>query len=62
LANRGDGPDKVLDIVADKAPDGFAHVHDVMSATELEDQASGYKAVAGMDIAALNARGPLVTP
>lgn len=60
LANRGDGPDKVLDIVAQKAPEGFAHIHDVLSAEELEKIAGGYKALAGMDIEALNARAPLV--
>ena len=60
LANRGDGPDRVLDIVAQKAPDGFDDIHTVMSQAELKQLASGYKAIAGMDIAALNARGPLV--
>jgi 2-polyprenyl-6-methoxyphenol hydroxylase-like FAD-dependent oxidoreductase len=60
LANRGDGPDKVLDIVAQKAPDGFDHIHDVMNAAALDELASGYKAVAGMDIETLNAAGPLV--
>ena len=62
LANRGDGPDRVLDIVADRAPDGFTDISQVMSQAELETAAQGYKALAGMDIAALNARGPLVPP
>lgn len=61
-ANRGDGPDRVLDIVADRAPNGFEDIADVMSRQELEQTAQGYKALAGMDIAALNARGPLVPP
>ena len=60
LANRGDGPDKILDVVAQKAPDGFLDIADVMSRAELEGEASRYKAIAGMDIDALNARGPLV--
>ncbi len=60
LANRGDGPDKVLDVVAERAPDGFSDISQVMSRAELEAAASRYKAIAGMDIAALNARGPLV--
>ena len=60
LANRGDGPDKVLDVVAERAPDGFDDISDVMSHSELVAEASRYKVIAGMDIAALNARGPLV--
>mgnify|MGYP001627761883 CR=1 FL=1 len=56
LANRGDGPDKVLDVVAGRAPDGFNRIEDVMSAVELADMAAGYKKTAGMDIDALNAR------
>ena len=55
LANRGDGPDKVLDIVQERAPDGFAELDDVISRTELEEIALRYKATAGMDIEALNA-------
>ena len=55
LANRGDGPDKVLDIVEERAPDGFAILDDVISRAELEEIALRYKATAGMDIEALNA-------
>jgi 2-polyprenyl-6-methoxyphenol hydroxylase-like FAD-dependent oxidoreductase len=60
LANRGDGPDKILDIVAERAPEGFENIHDVMCQEELEAAAGAYKKLAGMDIEALNARGPLV--
>lgn len=62
LANRGDGPDKVLDVVAKRAPKGLGHIGEVMSAGELEEAAAGYKKIAGMDVEALNARGPIVTP
>ncbi|RFP89406.1 flavin-dependent oxidoreductase [Rhodobacteraceae bacterium 63075] len=61
LANRGDGPDKILDVVAERAPEGFGHIHEVMSAEELAAAAAGYKKIAGMDVDALNARGPIVT-
>ena len=60
LANRGDGPDRILDIVADRAPEGFDDIEDVMPLTERQQFADGYKQVAGMDIAALNARAPLI--
>lgn len=56
LANRGDGPDKVLDIVAERAPSGFADISDVLSETELADTAAGYKKLAGMDVSTLNSR------
>lgn len=55
LANRGDGPDKILDVAAERAPDGFAHINDIMSQAELDGMAKDYKAVAGMDVEALNA-------
>ncbi|MDJ0822063.1 MAG: flavin-dependent oxidoreductase [Paracoccaceae bacterium] len=56
LANRGDGPDKILDIVASRAPDGFDDIDTVMSLEERETFAAGYKSIAGMDIEALNTR------
>ena len=55
LANRGDGPDKILDIVEDRAPDGFENIEQVMPTAELQAFADKYKKIAGMDIAALNA-------
>ena len=56
LANRGDGPDKILDIVADRAPHGFDDIDAVMPLNERETFAAGYKTIAGMDIEALNTR------
>ena len=60
LANRGDGPDKILDIVAERAPDGFDEIEHVMPLAERQSFADGYKAIAGMDIAALNASPPVL--
>ncbi|MEM1235489.1 MAG: flavin-dependent oxidoreductase [Pseudomonadota bacterium] len=60
LANRGDGPDKILDIVAERAPNGFRDIEDVMPLSERQNFADAYKAVAGMDIAALNAADPIL--
>ena len=61
LAIRGDGPDRVLDIVAERAPDGFDDIHQVMSRDELSAMAQRYKSVAGMDVQDLNARGPVIS-
>lgn len=60
LKNRGDGPDKILDIVAERAPDGFSDIETVMPLSERQAFADGYKKVAGMDIETLNARVPLI--
>lgn len=60
LANRGDGPDKVLDIVEQRAPQGFDQVEDVLSREELEETAAAYKRLAGFDVESLNARSSIV--
>ncbi len=56
LANRGDGPDGILDIVAKRAPDGFDHIESVMPLPERQDFADRYKMVAGMSVDELNKR------
>ncbi|MBY0331005.1 MAG: flavin-dependent oxidoreductase [Acetobacteraceae bacterium] len=61
-ANRGDGPDRVMDIVHERAPSGFAHLEDVVPRAELEATIMGYKRLAGMDPAALNARASWSPP
>ena len=60
LANRGDGPDKVLDLAAARAPEGFDDIEAVLPLAERQALADRYKALAGMDIAALNARPPIL--
>jgi 2-polyprenyl-6-methoxyphenol hydroxylase-like FAD-dependent oxidoreductase len=60
LANRGDGPDAILDRVAERAPDGFDDIEAVMPLDERRAMADDYKRVAGMDVAALNARPPIL--
>ncbi|WP_422366931.1 flavin-dependent oxidoreductase [Pelagibius sp.] len=60
LANRGDGPDKVLDIVEQRAPQGFDKVEEVLSREELKETAAAYKRLAGFDVESLNARASIV--
>ena len=55
-ANRGDGPDRVMDLVHAGAPDGFERLEDVIPRAELEATVNGYKRIAGFDPATLNAR------
>ena len=56
LANRGNGPDQVMQLAEERAPDGFDDLHAVISPEELEATASQYKMIAGFDKDALNER------
>jgi 2-polyprenyl-6-methoxyphenol hydroxylase-like FAD-dependent oxidoreductase len=56
LANREMGPERVLRIVEERAPEGFDRIETVMSRAELEAIAQGYKATAGFDVEGLNTR------
>lgn len=61
LLNRGNGPEQVMQLAEERAPNGFAHVHEVLSQVELEEIAANYKRVAGFDRDALNSR-PSLSP
>lgn len=61
LANRGNGPEQVMQMVEDRAPDGYARIEDVLSPEELEGAAAGYKKLAGFDREMLNSRPPIVS-
>jgi 2-polyprenyl-6-methoxyphenol hydroxylase-like FAD-dependent oxidoreductase len=60
LANRRNGPEQVMQMVEERAPDGFADVSEVLRAQELEGVASAYKKIAGFGIDELNARPPIL--
>ena len=60
LANRKNGPEQVMQLVEQRAPNGFARIEDVLSADELADAAAGYKRIAGFDKERLNTRPPIV--
>lgn len=59
-ANRGNGPEQVMQMVEERAPEGFRHIDDVLSKEEREGTAAAYKRLAGFDKDALNARPPIV--
>jgi 2-polyprenyl-6-methoxyphenol hydroxylase-like FAD-dependent oxidoreductase len=59
LANRQAGPERPLDLVEERAPDGFANLDEVISRTELEEIASTYRRTAGFDPKTLNTRPSL---
>lgn len=58
--NRQNGPEQVMQLVEERAPDGFGTVTEVLSRQELEDIAANYKRVAGFQVDALNAKPPIV--
>ena len=60
LANRGNGPEQVMQLVEQRAPDGFSSIDDILTPAELEGIAAGYKRIAGFDKDALNSRGAIV--
>ncbi|TXL64681.1 flavin-dependent oxidoreductase [Zeimonas arvi] len=56
MANRGQGPDHVMQIVEERAPNGFGDVHEVASHEELVAIAAQYKAIVGLEIETVNAK------
>jgi 2-polyprenyl-6-methoxyphenol hydroxylase-like FAD-dependent oxidoreductase len=60
LLNRRNGPEQVMQLVEERAPNGFDDVSDVLSRRELEDIAANYKRVAGFQVEGLNAKPPIV--
>jgi 2-polyprenyl-6-methoxyphenol hydroxylase-like FAD-dependent oxidoreductase len=60
MLNRRNGPEQVMQMVEERAPDGYKVVTDVLSLKELEDIAANYKRVAGFQVEALNAKPPIV--
>lgn len=56
LANRLMGPEIVLQIAHERAPEGFTDIEDVIPRAELEQIAAQYKTLAGFDPRTLNTR------
>ena len=54
LQNRQMGPEQVMQIVEDRAPNGFDNLYDVIGKEELESVAAYYKQMAGFDKELLN--------
>ncbi|MEU8085777.1 flavin-dependent oxidoreductase [Micromonospora sp. NPDC049101] len=54
--NRQLGPELVISLAAQRAPDGFVDVHDVIPATELAEISQRYARLGGFDVATVNDR------
>ncbi|MEY4563424.1 MAG: hypothetical protein RLZZ618_2701, partial [Pseudomonadota bacterium] len=55
--NRLNGPEQVMQIAHERAPEGFKHIHDVIEPQELAEIALHYKRLAGFDPQSLSAAG-----
>jgi 2-polyprenyl-6-methoxyphenol hydroxylase-like FAD-dependent oxidoreductase len=56
MANRANGPDHVLQLAEERAPDGFENVYDVIPKEELEGIGKAYKAIAGFEMDSVNTK------
>lgn len=56
LRNRLNGPEQVMQLAHERAPEGFAHIHDVIPRDELEAISMRYKRAAGFDPSRLKPR------
>ena len=54
MTNRENGPDKIMEIMEQRAPNGFARVEDVITREELEAIANQYKKIAGFEKQTVN--------
>ena len=59
LANRQVGPERCMEIVEQRAPDGFTNLDDVVSREELDGISADYRRTAGFDPDVLNNRPTL---
>ena len=56
LLNRQNGPEQVMQIAEERAPNGFKHVNDVIPQAELEEIAARYKQTAGFTVEEVKSR------
>ena len=54
------GPEKVMILAEQRAPNGFENVLDVLTREELETTSQSYRRLAGFDQAAMDAPDPVL--
>jgi 2-polyprenyl-6-methoxyphenol hydroxylase-like FAD-dependent oxidoreductase len=60
LRNRRFGPEAAMQIVEERAPDGFSRIEDVISRAEMETISGSFHAAAGLDVNTVNSRPSFV--
>jgi 2-polyprenyl-6-methoxyphenol hydroxylase-like FAD-dependent oxidoreductase len=58
-ANRRGGPEQILQVIEERAPDGFTNLDDIITPRELEEISHAYHRTAGFDSETLNNRPSL---
>lgn len=54
MANRGNGPDHVMQVAHERARNGFTNINDIIPQKELDDIGLAYKAIAGFEVEKVN--------
>lgn len=54
MANRANGPDHVMQVAEERAPNGFKNIYDVIPKDELEGIGATYKKIAGFEKESVN--------
>jgi len=62
LRNRGFGPEAAMQLVEERAPNGFVRIDDVISRGELDSIANSFATAAGLDVETVNDRLSFVPP
>ena len=62
LRNRSFGPEAAMQLVEERAPNGFVRIEDVISRDELDSIANSFAAAAGLDVETVNKGHPFVRP
>jgi hypothetical protein len=62
LRNRSFGPEAAMQLVEERAPNGFVRIEDVISLHELDSIANSFAAAAGLDVETVNNRLSFVRP
>jgi 2-polyprenyl-6-methoxyphenol hydroxylase-like FAD-dependent oxidoreductase len=62
LRNRDFGPEGVLQLVEERAPNGFDRIDDVISQQDIKAFAASFSSAAGLDVKTVNCRPSLVPP
>jgi 2-polyprenyl-6-methoxyphenol hydroxylase-like FAD-dependent oxidoreductase len=60
LRNRSFGPEGAMQIVEERAPNGFEHIEDVISEEEMREISQAFQATAGLDATTVNNRASFV--
>jgi 5-methylphenazine-1-carboxylate 1-monooxygenase len=60
LRNRALGPEAGMQLVEERAPNGFTRIEDVISRSELESIAKSFSATAGLDPETVNSGSSFV--